>query len=134
MADINNFKIETEQELIEKINEEIEVLESIYADENVVLQKPTPCEVLEPDASTSSSGELAEEKDENAPISSFMVQMELDIKPNTGFDDAKVGLLVHCRLLFDQYYPYRAPQMSFTAKKGLDECQYDEIINKFTAE
>lgn len=24
--------------------------------------------------------------------------------------------------------------MSFTAKKGLDECQYDEIINKFNAE
>lgn len=80
--------------MIEKINEEIEVLESIYADENVILQAPTPCEVAEPDASTSSSGELAEEKDENVAISNFMVQIELDIKPNTGFDEAKIGLLV----------------------------------------
>jgi hypothetical protein len=122
MADMNNLKIETEQELIEKIMEEVEVLESIYADENVVLQQPTPCEVVEPDASTSSSGELGEEKEENVAIGNFMVQIELDIKPNTGFDEAKIGLLVQCRIQFDQYYPYRAPQMSFTAKKGLDEC------------
>lgn len=94
MADINNFKIETEQELIEKLDEEVEVLESIYADENVVLQKPTPCEVGEPDVSTSSSGELGEEKDENIAISNFMAQIELDIKPNTGFDEAKIGLLI----------------------------------------
>lgn len=70
------------------------MLESIYADENVILQKPTPCEVVEPDVSTSSSGELGEEKDENVAISNFMVQIELDIKPNTGFDEAKVGLLI----------------------------------------
>ena len=94
MADMNNLKIETEQELIEKIKEEVEVLESIYADENVVLQQPTPCEVVEPDASTSSSGELGEEKDEHMAIGNFMVQIQLDIKPNTGFDEAKIGLLV----------------------------------------
>ena len=44
--------------------------------------------------STSSSGELGEEKDENVAIGNFMVQIELDIKPNTGFDEAKIGLLV----------------------------------------
>lgn len=34
------YKIETKEELIEKINEEIEILESIYADEGVILSQP----------------------------------------------------------------------------------------------
>ena len=43
MADINNFKIKTEQKVIENINEEIEELESINADENVIPKKQTLC-------------------------------------------------------------------------------------------
>mgnify|MGYP005631885341 CR=1 len=60
--------------------------------------------------------------------------MELNIKPNTGFDSAKVGLLIHCRLAFDQFYPYHAPKVSFTQKKGLDTEQFDEILEEINQE
>ena len=46
----------------------------------------------------------------------------------------QVGLLIHCCITFDQYYPYRAPQIKFSNKKGLDEEQYDEIMEKMTNE
>jgi len=36
------YKIESEQELEQKINEEIEVLESIYCDDNIILAKVSP--------------------------------------------------------------------------------------------
>ena len=39
MAD-NNYEIQNEDELLEKIKEEIEVLESIYDGENIVLKAP----------------------------------------------------------------------------------------------
>lgn len=58
----------------------------------------------------------------------------MDVKPKTGFDMAKVGLLVQCRVLFDQYYPFRAPVIKFTNKKGLDEEQFDEILDSMTKE
>jgi|APCry1669192010_1035390.scaffolds.fasta_scaffold312767_1 hypothetical protein len=36
----NNFQKISPEELLEKINEEIEILEGIYSDEGIVIQKP----------------------------------------------------------------------------------------------
>jgi hypothetical protein len=56
----------------------------------------------------------------------------MEIKPNTGFNSAKVGLLVNCRIVFDQFYPFRAPSIKFTNKKGLDEEQFEAILVRMT--
>ena len=81
------------------------------------------------DVSTSDSGKNQE--DDHDPISQFRAELELDIKPNTGGEDEKVGLLLGVRLTFDQYYPYRAPKFQITNKKGLDEEQFVEIHELF---
>jgi len=91
--------------------------------------------VDEADASTESSGEAGEAgEDIDQPISQFKVQCELDIKPNIGGDHAKVALLLNLRITFDQFYPYRAPRFQFTNKKGLEEEQYDEILDRINQE
>ncbi len=118
-------KLENNEQLIEKLNEETEVLESIYDGEGVIIAAASAIDEQEEDASTSGSGN-AEEADHLS--SGFKCAMELDVKPNIGADDEKVGLLIQVRLTFDQYYPYRAPQVQFTQKKGLDEEQYSEIL------
>ena len=61
MAD--NYKIDTEEALLEKINEECEVLESIYAGEGAILAKPSVFDLAEADLSTNSSGKSNEEED-----------------------------------------------------------------------
>jgi len=123
-----NYKISSPQELLEKVNEELETLEAIFDGEGIVISKVESL-VNEVDAVTQSSGKAVEE-DESA----FFVQCELDLKPNTGFNDAKVGLRVHCRMVFSQFYPFRAPKLSFTLSKGLDKEQFDEILDKIDAE
>ena len=128
---MEDYKIESQEELIAKIEEEIEVLESIYDGEGVVVKKPHLIEV-EADASTNESNGLAQEDDE--VISQFLVQCELDVKPSVGIDLAKIGLLVQVRITFGQYYPLRAPLMCFTNTKGLDEEQFDEMMEKFNGE
>jgi len=50
-----------------------------------------------------------------------LVTLILDIKPITGMELAKVGLLVNVRFDFNQFYPFTAPQITLTTKKGLDE-------------
>lgn len=58
----------------------------------------------------------------------------LDIQPNTGFDQNQISMLIHCKVVFDQFYPYRAPLFSFVNKKGLEEEQYEQILDKFNSE
>jgi len=111
-----------------KIEEEIEVLESIYDGEGIVIKKPIIIEV-DADASTNeSNGQTQQEEEE--PISSFKVECELEIKPSVGIDLAKIGLITQIRITFDQYYPYRAPKLTFTSAKGLDEEQFDEMMEQ----
>jgi hypothetical protein len=62
------------------------------------------------------------------------VQCELDIKPNTGFNNAKVGLKVHLRVVFSQFYPYRPPSMSYVVSKGLDTEQFRDILESINSE
>ena len=80
------------------------------------------------EADTSTSGSSGVEEDE--PISAFLVETILNIKPNTGMNEGKVGILAHLSLQFDQFYPFRAPRICFTNKKGLDDEQYDDIISQ----
>ena len=80
------YKIETDQELNEKITQEIEILESIFGEEGIILQNTTVTDWSDADASTDKSNTNSEQDDINSPISQFQVQCELDIKPNTGFD------------------------------------------------
>jgi hypothetical protein len=62
MAD---YKIESFELLQEKINEEIEILESIYTDDNIILGKANEAQVADADASTQESGDTGEVADED---------------------------------------------------------------------
>lgn len=62
------YKIESEQELLEKMNEEIEMLESIFP-EDVIMEKISKVEIDEADASTNGSG--GSDKDDSEPMSQF---------------------------------------------------------------
>lgn len=70
MAEIA-YKIESKEQLQEKINEEIEILESIFDGEGLVLAKPTVVDASEADLSTNSSGNGNE--DDEQQISQFAV-------------------------------------------------------------
>ena len=102
----DGYKIENKEQLIEKVQEEIEILESIFDGEGIVLKKPEEIVAADADVSTCESG-----TDIDSPISAFLVQIELDLKPNTGMEMAKVGLLAQVRMIFDQFYPFRAPKI-----------------------
>jgi len=52
----DTFKIETKEELIEKINDELEMLEGIYDGEGIILSKTQEIDVSEEDVSTNNSG------------------------------------------------------------------------------
>mgnify|MGYP007121701399 CR=1 FL=1 len=43
--------------------------------------------------------------------------------------DTKIGLLAHFRLIFDEYYPFKAPHVQYVSNKGLDTEQFNEIID-----
>lgn len=64
MAD--NYKIESQDQLIEKLNEEIEVLNSIFDGEGVILQAPTIVECTDADTATADSGKSNEEEELSA--------------------------------------------------------------------
>jgi hypothetical protein len=87
----DNYKIESKEELIEKINEELDMLEGIYDGEGIVIKRAEEIPVSEEDVSTNNSG--ADAENDESPITQFKAQIELDIKPCTGFDMAKVGLM-----------------------------------------
>jgi uncharacterized protein YqeY len=59
MAEI--YKIENKEELLAKLNEEIEIIENIYDGEGVILEQPIYSEMLEADVNTESSGKSNEE-------------------------------------------------------------------------
>ena len=49
-------------------------------------------------------------KDEKEFIQTpYLVTLELDIKPSTGFDMAKIGLLTNFKFTFNQFYPFNSP-------------------------
>ena len=90
-------KQENIDELINKLNEETEVLENIFDGEGVILQKPA----IVDDTDTSTSGSGNQPEDDTAPISPFKASLEVDVKPNIGGDNEKIGVLVGVRLTFD---------------------------------
>jgi len=74
------------------------LLEGIYDGEGLVLSRTKEALVSEEDVSTNNSGDSKEGDESNQLITQFLAQIELDIKPCTGFDDAKIGLMAHVRL------------------------------------
>ena len=76
------------------------MLESIFDGEGLILEAPVAIPCSEADVSTTSSGGT-NGSNEDEPISAFLVQCALDIKPNTGMTETKIGLLAHLRLTFD---------------------------------
>jgi hypothetical protein len=58
-----NNKLETKEELLEKVEQEIEILESIFDGEGIVLAKPSIVEVSEAELSTNSSGKSNQEEE-----------------------------------------------------------------------
>jgi hypothetical protein len=65
------YKIESREELLEKIIEELQILESIFDGEGVVLSQPIAAEANEMNLSTASSGKSNEDEDQQ--ISQFAV-------------------------------------------------------------
>ena len=94
----DSYKIETKEELIQKVEDELDLLEGIYDGEGLVLSRTKEALVSEEDVSTNNSGDSKEGDESNQLITQFLAQIELDIKPCTGFDDAKIGLMAHVRL------------------------------------
>ena len=93
------------------------------------MSAPTVVDLKEFDLSTNSSGKCDEEEEQ--PISQFAVQLELDVKPYTGEAmDSKIGLLAQFRLIFDQFYPFKAPIVKYINNKGLDTEQFNEILDQ----
>jgi hypothetical protein len=66
----DTYKIETKEELIDKINEELDVLESIFDGEGVVLKRAEDSNCSDADVSTSGSGT---QEDIDSPLSQFLV-------------------------------------------------------------
>jgi hypothetical protein len=62
----DTYKIDSKEELIQKINDEIEVLESIFDGEGIVLKKAEEVACSEADVSTSGSGS---QEDIDSPLS-----------------------------------------------------------------
>ena len=60
------YKLDSKEELILKINDEIEVLESIFDGEGIVLKKAEEVTCSEADVSTSGSGS---QEDIDSPLS-----------------------------------------------------------------
>ena len=65
----DSYKIETKEELIDKINEELDMLEGIYDGEGIVLKRAEEIPVSEEDVSTNNSGQDAE--NDESPITQF---------------------------------------------------------------
>lgn len=125
---MEDYKVENSEELLNKINEEVEVLESIFDGEGIVIEKPTAGGDQDV-KSTNDSG-----SHDDADDGTFAVQMELNLKPNTGFEEMKVGVLIHAKLIFGHNYPMKQPRIQLTQKKGLDDFLFDEILDKFNDE
>lgn len=49
------------------------------------------------------------------------VELVLDVRPSTGIDDSKNGLLSNLKISFENGYPFKAPQVEFILGKGLDQ-------------
>ena len=60
--------------------------------------------------------------------------MVLDVKPSIGIDESKNGLLSHLKITFEEGYPFKAPTFEFIIKKGLEQEQFEEIIQKMNEE
>lgn len=104
---------------MDKLNEEIEVLQSIYDGEDVILKGPaiTKNEEAEDDFAAFQSGTGKAFEYQQTP---YHVPIELDIRPRTGGDQAKVGVYFKCNLSFNQFYPFNIPKLDFWLK-GVDE-------------
>jgi hypothetical protein len=112
------FKIIPSNELLEKITQELEILEEIYSGEGIVLKRP---ELIQNDL-YDKKNHVEISKDEKEFIQTpFLVTIELDIKPKIGLEIEKIGILTNFKLIFNQFYPFNAPQISLTNKKGLDD-------------
>ena len=99
MAD-NKYEVQNEDELFEKIKEEIEVLQSIYDGENILLKAPEIQKNAEAkeDFSEFMSGEKNEFEFQQTAC---VIPIQLEIKLKTGGDDAKVGLECQCDVTFN---------------------------------
>ena len=88
----------SKEELLEMIEEEKEILTSVYGDYDVVIEDP---KIIEEDETR--------------------VTFVLDIRPATGIDAEKNGLLAHCKFEFYAQYPFVPPTMQFVVAKGLEQ-------------
>ena len=125
MADTNKYELCEEGELLQKIQDEIEVLESIYSDQNIILKAP---EIVKNQQAVADFSEFQQgnEKEFEFQQTDCVIPIQLDIVLKTGGDDTKVGLQFKCDLTFNQFYPFNKPEFNFTVK-GVDEQQEDEI-------
>ncbi|CDW71736.1 e3 ubiquitin-protein ligase rnf25 [Stylonychia lemnae] len=101
-----------ETTLLEKIEQELEIVESIYSDDGVIVTRAQ----------------------ESKSHGSDHVECLLKLQPNTGFNAQKIAVIVEARLTFQPSYPADPPTFEFSSVKGLDDEQIDQIVHKFTQE
>lgn len=109
--------------LVEKVAEELLVLESIYADDNVVA-KPAQISEKNPD----------------------IAECQFRFTPNTGFDQARISVIVIAKFEFSPkvgqhtiftyffQYPFEPPQFMIEHVKGLDDDQIDNVFKAIKKE
>lgn len=116
--------------LLDKLQTELEMLESIYSEDQVIHEAAT--------------------LSEKHPLDS--VECTFKLQPNTGFNMAKVAVIVLAKFTFKAtvkyqnqrnnerhqtvpvQYPFDPPTFEFTHVKGLDDDQIEEIRQGISAE
>lgn len=128
MADNNKYDIVEEEELLQKIKEEIEVLESIYSDQDIILKAP---DIKKNQQAVADFAEFqaGDSKEFEFQQTDSVIPIQLKIVLKTGGDDTKVGLEFYCYLTINQFYPFNSPEFAFTIK-GVDDQMKDEIAIK----
>lgn len=106
----------SKEELLESLQEEVENIKAVYSDYDVVVQEPMLL-----DGETDVSDDVEDDFLIKNVQDSAQVSLVLDIKPATGFDADKNGLLAHCLFEFAPKYPFVAPTMDFVVRKGLEQ-------------
>ena len=116
---------------IEKLNSELEVIDSIFNGEGVVVQQAIQLYATEHSKTIPQAQEdISTESDEGK----FETMCVLNIMPNAGADEDELRMVLHCRFIFDQAYPFTAPRISFMVKKGMAEEQFERILASIKAE
>lgn len=118
-------------EQIERLNSELEVIDSIFNGEGVIVRNAALLYTEDGKTTTQGSDEHSTDEEDKQHVETMCI---LNIMPNSGAEQVELRMQLHCRFIFDQAYPFTAPRISFQAKKGLAEQQFEHILSQIKTE